>query len=94
MRFVLKAIFFLAVVAAFIPRQPDGGAVAPADTAAEARRSAGDFCSRKPGLCEAAQESATAARLVGGIAVQQARYAIAESAASAQADAPEDVPAP
>lgn len=107
MRFVLKAIFFLAVVAAFIPRQLDAEAGVPTPQAAELERAseiaaqalasrsqqdtAGAFCAQRPALCDTARESAAAARLVGGVAVSQARRALAESAAQ---PAPETVAAP
>ncbi len=103
MRFILKAIFFLAVVAAFIPRQP--GAEAAPHAAVEIQipeivniapqQAADDFCAERPALCAAARESAMAARLVGGIAVQQARHALADAMAADAAGTPlETVPAP
>jgi len=122
MRFILKAIFFLAVVAAFIPR-PSGGdaggppaeraeagpppaqtnpidsvpAPAPVDLAAGAEEAAAGFCADKPALCQTARESVTAARLVGGVAVQQARQAMEADAAKPDTSAapePENTAAP
>lgn len=99
MRFVLKAIFFLAVVAAFIPRTPsaESASLAVTPEVADMESAAGDFCSQKPAVCQAAGESAVAARIVGEIAVEQARQMLAEAVAepaAAPAAATADTPAP
>lgn len=48
MRFVLKAIFFLAVVAAFIPRQPDAEAGTTAQAAAPVEAVAAETAAPEP----------------------------------------------
>lgn len=94
MRFVLKAIFFLAVAAAFIPRSPSAESVAPPETPAltDVETAAGDFCERKPAVCQMAGESAFVARVVGGMAVEQARQMMAEAAAEPSAAQPAQEP--
>jgi hypothetical protein len=98
MRFVLKAIFFLAVVAAFLPRQLEAEAAPqPAMTEpAGVETAAGAFCDHRPALCQTAEESAFALRVAGDIAVAQARQMIAEAVAEPVAATPavEDAPAP
>ena len=101
MRFVLKALFFLAVVAAFLPRQP-GAEAASQPAAVEPQvveTAAEEFCDRRPALCQTAEESAFAVRIVGGLAAAQARQMIADATAGgppedAEASASGDTPAP
>lgn len=80
MRFVIKAIFFLAVVASFIPRGSGGTSSPEAEPALEIRDIAsGELCERQPSVCAAAQESAIAAKVIGKMAFEQARLAISQA---------------
>lgn len=83
MGFVFRAMFWLAVVAAFMPRSvADERDAAPlaqvADRKAliDAAASAAELCASKPEVCAAGLEAAALATEVGGYAAESARDAL------------------
>jgi hypothetical protein len=83
MGFLLRAAFWLAVVAAFMPRTTaDERDAAPralfADGAplVDAAAAAANLCASKPEVCAAGMEAAALAGDVGGFAVDSAREAL------------------
>jgi hypothetical protein len=83
MGFIFRAVFWLAVVAAFMPRTvADERDAAPrveiADGSAliDAAASAAEFCTSQPEVCAAGAEAASLAADIGGVAAESARDAL------------------
>lgn len=83
MGFLVRSMFWLAVVAAFMPRETAQDGASPIDVAAaerpliDAAKAAAMLCGEQPEVCAAGLEAASVAGDIGMLAARSARDALA-----------------